>query len=281
MLKKLALCLLLVFVLSCASSYAEGKPSGLITKAQMTEEEYKAALTKLAEKGQRARWEVVENAAPESYRFYKDMPSMLLALDADEIDKIVLTRPVAEYIVSRNPKFRISNVVALFTRLDFVFGFMKDDNGEALCQSFNKALRAIKLDGTLDELCAKYIDNPSVNDPEPVKFASFKDSRTLKVAVTGDVPPIDFTAADGTAAGFNTAILAEIGKRIECNIEIIHVDASARVPALASGRADVVFWFELMSSSKGKEAEQSDVAPGIIVSDPYYGTDLIFNVSKR
>ena len=280
MLKKLCCCLIFVLVLSCAS-YAGGKPSGLITKAQMTESEYKNALAKLAEKGQRARWEVVESSAPDSYRFYKDIPSMLLALDAGEIDRMVLTRPVAEYIVSRNPKFRNSNVVALFTRLDFVFGFMNDDNGESLRNSFNKALRGIKADGTLDELCAKYIEQPSENDPETVKFASFKDSRTLKVAVTGDVPPIDFTAADGTAAGFNTAILAEIGKRIECNIEIIHVDASARIPALSSGRADVVFWFELYSSSNGKEAEQLDLVPGIIVSDPYYGTDLIFNVSKR
>ena len=56
------------------------------------------------------------------------------------------------------------------------------------------------------------------------------------------VPPIDSVAADGTPAGFNTAILAELGKRMNVNFELVQVDSLGRAAALASGQVDLVFW---------------------------------------
>ena len=49
-------------------------------------------------------------------------------------------------------------------------------------------------------------------------------------------------AADGTPAGFNTAILAELGKRMNVNFELVQVDSLGRAAALASGQVDLVFW---------------------------------------
>lgn len=60
--------------------------------------------------------------------------------------------------------------------------------------------------------------------------------------MTGALPPMDYVSADGSFAGFNTAILAEIGKRLERNIELVQVDSLGRALALAQGNVDVVFW---------------------------------------
>lgn len=59
MLKRLSLCLLLVLILSCIS-YAERETVRINHKSS----------------------EAVEGSAPSSYRFYKDIPSMLIARDA-------------------------------------------------------------------------------------------------------------------------------------------------------------------------------------------------------
>ena len=53
---------------------------------------------------------------------------------------------------------------------------------------------------------------------------------------------MDYVAEDGSFAGFNTAILAEIGKRLEKNIELVQTDSVGRALALAQGKVDVVFW---------------------------------------
>lgn len=53
---------------------------------------------------------------------------------------------------------------------------------------------------------------------------------------------MDYIAPDGTFAGFNTAVLAEIGKRLNKNIEMVQVANVGRAAVLASGTVDVVFW---------------------------------------
>ena len=69
----------------------------------------------------------------------------------------------------------------------------------------------------------KYLLNPGADELESVKFDSFPNAPTIKIAVTGDVPPIDYVAPDGKAAGFNVAILAEIGRKMKINIELMFV----------------------------------------------------------
>lgn len=85
------------------------------------------------------------------------------------------------------------------------------------------------------------MDTAESGEPEAIEFEQFEGD-PIKVAVTGSLPPMDYVAADGTPAGFNTAVLAEIGKRLGKNIELLQVDSVGRALALAQGNVDVVFW---------------------------------------
>ncbi len=78
------------------------------------------------------------------------------------------------------------------------------------------------------------------------------DAETIKVAITGALPPMDYVAPDGTPAGFNTAVLAEISQRIGKNIELVVVDSIGRATALSSVAVDAVFWTRTNELSSGK-----------------------------
>ena len=78
---------------------------------------------------------------------------------------------------------------------------------------------------------------------------SFEGADTIKVAVTGSLPPMDYVGPDGAPAGFSTAVLAEIAKRLGKNIEIVVVDSVGRAAALASGVVDAVFWTRTNAAS--------------------------------
>ena len=109
-----------------------------------------------------------------------------------------------------------------------------------------------------------------------MKFAKFDNAEKIRVVVTGDLPPIDFIGADGVPAGFNTAVLAGIGQFLGMNIELVQVDAGARNATLFSGRADVVFWYEVDLSGKN----QADVPEGVILSEPYYEWNKFIHVRQ-
>ena len=168
------------------------------------------------------------------------------------------------------------------------FGFKAGNT--ALKKDFDEAIKAMKKDGTLMTIEERFIKNLGEGEPEEVKFTEFKGAKSIKVAVTGDLPPIDYIAADGRATGYNTAILAEIGKRLKRNIRVISVDAGGRSAALASERADVVFWYRNTEGLKtpkklGKNLKgvmRDTYGEGIILSEPYYewDTDLVVGRSN-
>ena len=269
----------LVVVLSSSMAYADGAKIGMLSLARTTAEDFTKAVA--ANKSKLVLWELRDDThnAPDEYRFYDNFNAMLLALEAGEISGLFLTRPVAEYLIAQNQTLRVFGVSATAAEMGYAFGFMNDDKGQALRARFNEALSVIKNTGRLDELRAKYIVNPGRKEPDTVKFASFSDSETFRVAVTGDLPPLDYTTADGNAAGFNTALLAEIGRYLGVNIEVVQVDTAARVPALTSGRVDVVFWFSVVLSPN---SVQDDFTSDVVVSAPYYTNDgMIFVVGKK
>ena len=152
----------------------------------------------------------------------------------------------------------------------------KEGNDPELVKQFNDAILSMREDGTLAILQAKYIYDAGIGDPDAIEFRKFGNvDRTITVAVTGDLPPIDYVDAEGFAAGFNTAVISEIGKRLKVNINLVNIDAGARASTLASGRADAVFWIQGHRDVK----KHSDIPEGITLSTPYYEWDEFFYIA--
>lgn len=220
-------------------------------------------------------------------RFYDSLLSMQMALRSHKIEEMTLPEPVGLYLISNNSKYDILFSLNMMPTA-ISFGFKRGN--VALQKEFNKAIASMKKDGTLASLQKNFVTELPSSEPPEVKFTTFKDAKTIRVAVTGDLPPIDFIAADGRPTGYNTAILSEIGKRIKANIRLVSIEAGARSAALMGGRVDVVFWYrssegiKIPKQAKGKNLKNvmKDNFEGVILSDPYYewDTDLIIGLSN-
>ena len=197
--------------------------------------------------------------------FYDRLTDMLMALQAGDVDKIEVYQSVAKYLVANVPnlemgfEFDLSKEKSVFvqrmavSRLGNGFSFLMLKDNQALADQFSEAITAMKEDGTLDTLVAKYIDGVTTDALTGIPLPQTEGAETIRVAVTGALPPMDYVAPDGRAAGFNTAVLAEISRRIGKNIEILYLDSSvARATALVSGQADAAFWTRTAVSRKGQ-----------------------------
>lgn len=295
-----AFVLVIIMAVSAMAAQNDKVDSGILTYLGTTEGEFQEALDDLrkaltpliTEESAKQEWEdydLLEGFLSELVKarrivhFYDSLLAMQMALRASQIDEIVLPEPVVMYLMANNPneyeiQFSLNMMPSTIS-----FGFKAGNT--ALKKDFDEAIKAMKKDGTLMTIQERFITNVGAGDPEEVKFTEFKGSKPIKVAVTGDLPPIDYIAADGRATGYNTAILAEIGKRLKRNIRVISVDAGGRSAALASERADVVFWYRNTEGIKtpkklGKNLKGVMVdspANGVILSEPYYewDTDLV------
>lgn len=211
-----------------------------------------------------------------SVKFYDSLNTMLLALNKGEIDSITVPRPVGRYVIENNKNFNVKgfNYWDSLDSSTLNFGLMD----AKLAKKFNEAIAGIKQDGTLAMLTDKYIEN--FETPASETFEKFDDAETITVAVTGDLPPIDYVDASGTPAGFNVAVLKEIAKRLHVNIKTISIDSGSRIAALTSGRADVIFW--LRGDRYKHEVTIADkINSTIILSEPYYFWNEQYFICKR
>lgn len=283
--KRLAIAVILLLCLVGAACADEAAPKirvGNLSFFNMNNDEYEDFLV---ENWSGNLWNVYAIYAPEYAKFattdssavqFDSLADMIMALKADKIDSMEMPEPVAKYFFSlkeNREKFIPVNVVR-GVEYFMSMGFLE---GSKWYQPFNEALKAMTDDETLLMLKAHYIFEPSEKSLSPVKFEHFPDAETVKIAVTGDMPPMDFIAADGTPAGFNTALLAEIAKRLKVNVEIVNIDSGARVSALTSGRADGVFWFWYDTVTP----KQRQAPKEIMLTEPYCSWDTFMYVGNK
>lgn len=57
-------------------------------------------------------------------------------------------------------------------------------------------------------------------------------AKTVRVVVTGDLPPLDYVSMDGQPAGYNVALLSELSKVMNVNFELVTADAASRAAML-------------------------------------------------
>ena len=200
-----------------------------------------------------------EGPAPEDAKpiivYYDTLDAMLMALKAGDIGSMEIYQSVGRYLCATNDNLRLGmsydlskerNAFAqevFSTILGNDFAFLILEGNAELRDQFNEAIASMKADGTLDRLVQEQIEEVIAGgEAAPITMPVTDGARTIRVAVTGSLPPMDYVAADGTPAGFNTAVLAEIASRAGFNIEMVVVDSIGRAAALASGTVDAVFW---------------------------------------
>ena len=216
------------------------------------------------------------------YKFYDTLDSMVMALQSGIITGIATDEFTKDYIISKNSSFvEYKNPEAPSHVL--AYAMMLRNSDSELCNRITSVIRDMQSDGTLDSLKKQYIDDviagvePEATVPETMKNAE-TNGAVIKVALTGDRPPMDYFSESGKPIGFNTAIVLEIAKRLGLNVEFISVDSGARAVALASGAADIVFWSENGNFNNREKADIEDQPDGTVITEPYLAGKLSYIV---
>ena len=272
---------LALFVVTGCGSQSTDKPSapdkkqttiGVISHLNASEEAYNELMTKLEKTYRPSKAKLAV-----TFKYFNRMNEMLAALNADQIDMLSTYNCVANYMLKHNDDLEI---LTSERKLHDSFCFAVREDDKTLLDELNRAIKEMTTDGTLSQLTQEYITDSNFDaEPPAVPITKIDGAQTIKVAVTGDLPPFDLILADGKPAGFSTAVLAEISRRLGKNIELVNVDSGARAGILSSKGADVIFWVSVPKDSKIIPADV-DTPAGVAVSDPYFNDEIV-HVGKK
>ena len=204
--------------------------------------------------------------------YYDNLNTMLMDLHSGRLNEISTYKSVSYYLMGRNKD--IEPVPTSLKLSDsFCCAFRQED--AELLAGVNNAIEDMRADGTLLRLTKKYItDLKGDQEPEAEELPQFTGADTIKIAVTGDLPPLDLIKADGRPAGFNTAVIAEIAQRIKKNFVLISIESGARAQALISGKVDMLFWARVPDEKDGRDTD-IDKATGINFATPYFSDEIV------
>ena len=262
--KKVLAALLAVGLLAGTAAGA-GIRTGILAKQNMGDEEFVKFVRE--HDTNFSGWKIMNasHSQDDKLTYFDSLASMLKALRSGKIDEAALPEPAAEYVVNTNSDFEMCCAVHS-SPTHLALGFRNDEAGKRLCGMTNAALEAMKSERKLSILYAHYLNTPGKSQPPAETFTKIDGAETIRVAVTGDLPSLDMISPNGTPVGFNTAVLAELGRRMRLNIELVDIESGARTSALMSGRVDAVFWYLVWEGSD----RQPSVPSGVLLSDSYY-----------
>ncbi len=205
------------------------------------------------------------NADPREIIEYSRRSDAIMALLSGKADGIACPSFVAEYYAKRN---NLLKVVTAKEEIPYKVIMVVRKENEALRNDLNKAIGLLNESGRLKSLENDWITNlPLTGEPANIGKMNSASARVLRVGVSGDFPPLDYISADGRPAGFNVALMSEIGTQLDIRFEFVSLESSARFTALASGKIDVIFFH--FKSEQAPDLFDFDASKWI-TTDPYF-----------
>ena len=211
-----------------------------------------------------------------SYKGYKNYDEALFSLASGESDAIWACDVTADFLV----KTRQGLVKADYEGMAdiqktaeprFSFGMaLKKDSGKELKSLIDSCLEDMKSDGTLDALILKYVDNAEVFENEagsknrfyPDKMRKTAGNGTIKVGITGAVPPLELLDEDMEPYGFCVAMMDEIGSRTGKKVKFVYLDNETAFTSLMGETVDLLFTY-------GTGYVTTEAKPEHIMTDGY------------
>lgn len=223
--------------------------------------------------------DIMTNSICDRYVFYDSITDMIMALNIGDIAVLETDQNTVRYIVSRNDQ--IVDRPPYMNPNNLVFCMLLREEDTELRDQISACIAGMTEDGTIEALRQSYIEDVIAGEePGAIEPQAFPGARTIRVAVTGDRPPMDYISAGGQPIGFNTAMITEVAKRLNMNVELVNVTCQARGIALATNLCDIVFWMEVGDFENWEGADLEDQPENTIVTEPYMSVPLWWAVLK-
>lgn len=176
---------------------------------------------------------------PKEVKTFKRASDYLMAILTGKIDAAFVPKFKAEYDVKRQSKLKIIPVIQP-VKMNVVMAVRSED--EQLKTDLDKAITSLQENGAIKRLEDEWVTNLSTaSEPAIKEIPRFAGAKTVYVGVCGDLVPLDYIAADGRPAGYNVALMTEIGKLLNINFVFVSIETQAKFAALNSKKIDLAF----------------------------------------
>lgn len=161
--------------------------------------------------------------------------------DSSGVDRILLSNPDLVKLPEELGNIEIATVVRL--------------SDTELNDQVNAFIKQLHQDGTADEMVNRWIDNIGGEMPDIPKPQS--PERKLTIITNGLTEPMNYYE-NGELTGYDIEFIKRFAKYANFDYTIITMDYAAMIPALQSGKGDIIISDFFKTDERGQEVLYSD-----------------------
>ncbi|MDP2236210.1 MAG: transporter substrate-binding domain-containing protein, partial [Bacteroidales bacterium] len=192
--------------------------------------------------------------------YYNTVLDCALAVKGGKADAAVYDKPVLKNIAAKNEGLIVLDELLLPDS----YGFAVDKKNASLKAAMDEVLAKLKSDGTYNDMLERWF--PEKGGHAPMPEISFEGTDGLLVFGTSAfTEPMTYFSSDQKIVGFDIEFAQRIAKHLNKKLEIVNMEFGAMLPALISGKVEMVGAGLSITEERAKS---------VLFSESYYESGL-------
>lgn len=199
-----------------------------------------------------------------SVKSFDDVMDAVAALHSGQLDALVTAFPAALQVTKKNPGLVLLEEV--LSHEDTAIALRKGDT--EMRGRLNALIAELGREGTLDDMRRRWFKR----DLEPYEEPAIPlptEGEPLRIGVSATREPFSFVDKDGRVTGHDGELARIIGRRLNRPIEFLNMRFMALIPALQSGKVDLIVSGMTATDERRKSVD---------FTEPYYANAQVMLV---
>ncbi|MCK9220731.1 MAG: ABC transporter permease subunit [Bacteroidales bacterium] len=167
--------------------------------------------------------------------YYNSVFDCSMAVKDGKADAVIYDLPILKNIAAKNEGLIVLDEL-LF---DDQYGFAVRMGDTALKRAMDDVLVQLKSDGTYDDMLKRWFPSKGRVGPMP-EFKFNPENDVLKFGTAAVTEPMSFVDSNKQVTGFDVEYACYIAKKLGKKIEVVDMEFGALLPALISGKVDMI-----------------------------------------
>ncbi|MEQ1883768.1 MAG: ABC transporter substrate-binding protein/permease [Bryobacteraceae bacterium] len=197
---------------------------------------------------------------------FDDVMNAVAAIQSGQLDAIVTAYPTAFQVSKKNPA--LGFVAEALSKEDTSIGMRK--NSGDLLPSVNQAIAELKSNGTLADMRKRWF-KPELGPYDEPDIQLPTQGPPLRIGVSATREPFSFVDKSGRVTGHDGELARRIAAKLRRPITFSDMKFMALIPALQSGKVDLIITGMTGTAERKKFVD---------FSDPYFESSQVLLVRK-
>lgn len=190
------------------------------------------------------------------FKYFNSVLDAALAVKAGKADVAAYDEPLLKNIAAKNGGLTV--LPEMITKDNYGFAVQLDK--QELKKNIDQVVSELRKSGAYDSMLLRWL--PKTGNPAPMPEIKLTGSKgVLKFGTAAVTEPFAFIDGSHKVVGLDIELASIIAQKLDMGLEVVNMDFGAMIPALISGKVDMIGACITITDERAKK---------VLFSEPYY-----------